>query len=134
MLKRFVIYGLLGWNIEVLWTGFHSLFSGDLNMQGATTLWMFFVYGSAVFVLEPIHHIISKWRWPFRGIIWVVIIWGIEYASGLFLTQVVGVTPWYYSGPFAIDGLVRVDYAPAWFIAGLAFEWVHNRLDDYKIA
>lgn len=134
MLKRYLIYGLLGWNIEVIWTGFHSLLSGDWNMQGVTSLWMFFVYGLAVFVLEPIHDIIHHWRWPFRGVIWVVLIWGIEYASGLLLTEIIGVSPWYYTGRFAIDGLVRIDYAPAWFVAGLVFEWVHNRLDSYNIA
>lgn len=134
MLKRFIIYGLLGWNIEVFWTGLGSLVGGDWNLPGATSLWMFFIYGSSVFVLEPIHHIISRWRWPFRGIIWVAIIWGIEYISGLFLTQVIGVSPWYYTGPFAIDGLVRIDFAPAWFVAGLLFEWLHNLMDRYNFA
>lgn len=98
-------------------------------MAGVTSLWMFFVYGSAVFILEPIHHMISQWRWYFRGIIWVILIWGIEYCSGLLLIQVIGVSPWYYTGPFAIDGLVRIDYAPAWFVAGLMFEKVHNWMD-----
>ncbi len=133
MLKRFFIYGILGWGIEVFWTGLGSLISGNLRLESFTNLWMFFVYGSAVF-LEPIHDIMAKWRWPVRGILWVVIIWGIEYASGMILKSLLGLYPWYYDGPFAFDNLIRIDYAPAWFVAGLLFERVHYTLDEYGVA
>jgi hypothetical protein len=89
---------------------------------------MFLIYGCAVF-LEPIHDILSRWRWLFRGLIWVVIIWGMEYASGLILFKILDVYPWYYSGPLAIDNLVRIDFAPAWFAAGFIFERLHRALD-----
>ncbi len=133
MAKRFFIYGLVGWCVEIIWTGLDSLMRGDLGLDGFTNLWMFFIYGLAVF-LEPIHDVIREWRWLFRGIIWVVIIWGIEYTSGLILGNVLGVYPWVYTGTFAVDGLVRIDYAPAWFVAGLIFEKIHYTLDDYKVA
>lgn len=64
----------------------------------------------------------------------MVLIWAIEYATGFALREFLGVTPWYYDGKFAIDGLVRLDYAPAWFVAGLLFEKVHNILERYRIA
>ena len=64
----------------------------------------------------------------------MIIIWGMEYTSGLLFQTTIGISPWYYSGPFAVDNLVRLDYGPAWFIAGLLFERVHNALDAYKIA
>ena len=105
---------------------------GDITLEGFTNLWMFFIYGSAVF-LEPIHHIISRWSWIARGIIWIVLIWGIEYTSGLVLVSVLGVYPWKYTGPFVVDGLVRLDYAPAWFVAGLVFERIHWALDSYEV-
>ena len=133
MVKRFLIYGLVGWCVEIIWTGLDSLMRGDLGLDGFTNLWMFFIYGLAVF-LEPIHDVIREWRWFFRGIIWVVIIWGIEYTSGLMLGSVLGVYPWVYTGTFAVDGLVRIDYAPAWFVAGLIFEKIHYTLDNYKVA
>ena len=134
MFKRFVLYGLLGWNMEVIWTGLHSLFTGDVNMQGNTSLWMFFIYGSVVFILEPVHRHIKNWRWPIRGMVWVILIWGIEYGTGFILRELLGVTPWYYEGRFAVDGLVRLDYGPAWCFAGFIFERVHNALDRFKIA
>lgn len=131
MIEKFIIYGLLGWSMEIVWTGINSLINGDLRMEGFTSLWMFLVYGLAVF-LEPIHNIIRKWVWFFRGIIWVLLIWGIEYATGLFFHNVMGILPWYYTGSFAVDGLVRLDFAPAWFIAGLIFEKTHDRLEKIE--
>ncbi|NLI58150.1 MAG: hypothetical protein GX387_06480 [Clostridium sp.] len=133
MLKRFIIYGVIGWSIEIVWTGLHSLIFGDIVMQAYTNLWMFFIYGCAIF-LEPLHDIMKKWRWVFRGVLWVIIIWGIEYTSGTILLNLLGHYPWYYSGKFAIDNLVRIDYGPAWFVAGLIFERVHKTLDIYNIA
>lgn len=132
MIKRFIIYGFIGWGIEIIWTGLSSMLQGDKGLSGFTNLWMFLIYGSAIF-LEPIHDIIYGWKWPIRGIIWVVMIWGIEYTSGLILLSVLKIYPWHYSGPYAVDGLVRLDYAPAWFVAGLIFERVHRKLEYYKI-
>jgi len=132
MIRRYIIYGLIGWNVEVIWTGLWALVHGDMHLSGATNLWMFFIYGLAVF-LEPVHEIIKKWRWPLRGIIWVMIIWGIEYSTGLILSLTLGFIPWEYDGVFAIDGLIRLDFAPAWFIAGLLFEKVHTIMDRYLL-
>lgn len=133
MIKRFLLYGFAGWCMEIIWTGIGTLMTGDMRLWGFTNLWMFFIYGSAVF-LEPINDIISDWAWPVRGILWVVIIWGIEYTSGLIVSNIIGSRPWIYSGPYAVEGLIRLDYAPAWFIAGLVFEKIHHTLDAYEIS
>lgn len=133
MLRRYFLYGLLGWILEILWTGLESLISGDLRLMGFTNLWMFFIYGSAVF-LEPLHDFISEWRWPVRGFIWLGIIWGIEYFSGLFLFGLFGVFPWHYTGPLNIHGLITLEFAPVWFVAGLLFEKIHRALDNFTIA
>lgn len=119
--------------MEIFWTGMSSLIGGDLRLAGYSNLWMFFIYGAAVF-LEPIHDIIRNWRWPIRGVIWMVIIWGIEYTSGLLLVKILGVYPWFYGGPLAVEGIVNLAFAPAWFIAGLLFERAHRMLDAYEIA
>ena len=38
MTKRFLIFGCLGWCIEILWTGFHSLLLGDGALTAKTYL------------------------------------------------------------------------------------------------
>lgn len=132
MKKRFIFYGIMGWAMEIIWTGAFSLLRGNPKMEGYTSLWMFFIYGSAVFILEPVHNIIQGWSWPVRGTLWVIIIWGMEYVSGAAITLLVGVCPWFYTGPFAVDNLIRLDFAPAWFAAGLIFEQAHHVLDSWS--
>ncbi|MCM1564775.1 MAG: hypothetical protein FNP40_15660 [Dehalobacter sp. 4CP] len=132
MLKRYLIYGLMGWSLEIIWTGLDSLIHGDFRLMGFTNLWMFFIYGSAA-ILEPLHDLISGWRWPLRGLVWLTAIWGIEYFSGLFLLKILGVYPWRYTDPLAINGLITLSYAPVWFIGGLLFERVHRKLDAFVI-
>jgi hypothetical protein len=133
MLKRFFIYGIAGWGVEILWTGAGSLFKGDLRLLGHSNLWMFFIYGCAVF-LEPIHDAVIRWHWLFRGILWVALIWAIEYSAGWLLFTILGIRPWNYTDSLAINGFITLAFAPAWFIAGMVFERLHNTLDRYRVA
>jgi len=129
MKKRFMIYGLLGWCLEVFWTGAGSMLKGDVKLTSQTYIWMFFIYGLAVF-LEPIHHRIKDKNIIIRGIIYTILIFSIEYITGWTLKSILGVCPWDYSGSrFSVNGLIRLDYGPAWFIAGLIFERIHKFLD-----
>ena len=133
MIKRFFLYGIAGWGIEIIWTGIGSLIGGDMRLSGYSSLWMFFIYGSAVF-LERIHDFIARWPWMIRGIIWVLLIWSIEYTSGFLLDSVLGIRPWYYTDRLAVNGYITLAYAPAWFVAGIAFERLHRSFDRLGIA
>ncbi len=130
MIYRFIAYGLLGWGLEILWTGLGSALRGDVRLSAGTYLWMFPIYGLAVF-MEVLHDNIRSWPWPFRGVMWVLVIWGIEYATGGAIRTITGVSPWNYSGatPWQLDGLIRLDMAPLWFVTGLMFERAHHFLD-----
>lgn len=130
MLIHFIVYGLLGMLMEVFWTGAHSLISGDLNLISKTSIWMFFIYGSAI-LLEPIHDKIRRKNIFFRGIAWALLIFVIEFLSGYLLEQLIGSCPWDYrsSTPHTLNGYIRYDYFPAWFIVGLVFEKTHDFLD-----
>lgn len=126
--KRFLVYGILGWVLEVLWTGAGSALQGDPRLVSQTYLWMFPIYGSAV-LLEPLHDRIRRWPWVARGLLWTALIFGIEYSSGWALQTAVGRVPWDYSeAVLSVDNFIRLDYAPAWFVAGLLFERVHDWL------
>ena len=132
MLIRFIIYGLLGWNMEVIWTGFAEILHGSPNLIGHTSLWMFFIYGSASFLLEPIHTRIRRLHWLLRGCIWAGLIFAIEFISGTLL-KLIGITAWNYTGTFAVLGVIRLDYFPAWAAAGLIFKKIHDMLVRYNI-
>jgi len=126
---RFLIYGALGWVVEVAWTGIGSVIRRDPRLMGHTYLWMFMIYGLAAPVMEPIHGHIAHLAWPLRGLIWMATIFAIEYGTGWTIMQITGECPWDYTGVrFSVQGLIRLDYAPAWFVLGLLFEQVHYRL------
>lgn len=133
MIKRYLLYGLIGWCSEIIWTGLDSLVHGDLRLLGFTNLWMFLIYGCAVF-LEPLHDYIADWRWPLRGLFWLLIIWIIEYLSGLLLFNILGVYPWRYTDSLSINGFITLSFAPVWFVGGLIFERIHLMLDSLKFA
>ncbi|HHU32808.1 MAG: putative ABC transporter permease [Zhaonellaceae bacterium] len=126
---RFFLYGLIGWCIEITWTGFSSMLRGDWSLAGKTYLWMLPIYGLGV-LLEPIHDYIRSWSWVLRGFVWLSLIWFIEFLTGGTLAVTVGTCPWDYSGktPYSVLGLIRLDYAPAWFVLGLLFERLHDWL------
>ena len=64
------------------------------------------------------------------GLGYVAGIFAVEYATGWLLRHFTGACPWDYTGhsPWSVHGLIRLDYAPAWLVMGLAAEWVHDFL------
>ena len=127
--KRFLIYGIIGLVLEVVYTGLASLFRGDLTMQGFTFLVMVPIYGMSVF-LEPLHNHIRPFPWWTRGLIYLVTIWMIEFSSGVVLARVLGDCPWHYGGKLNVGGYINLRMAPEWFLAGLGFEVLHDFLDE----
>jgi len=128
MFKKFIFYGTLGWITEIVWTGLGSLLQGRWTLDSRTYLWMFPIYGLAVF-LEYVHEEIRAYKWWARGFIYMTIILSVEYLTGYLLDYFIGACPWDYSGnPFSVQGYIRLDYAPVWFAAGLLFEQIHDRV------
>lgn len=126
MITRYIIYGFLGWNMEIIWTGLGSVTTGSRDLMGHTSVWMFFIYGMAV-LLEPVHAAIKNYNWFLRGSIWMCLIFVIEFVCGMVLSFM-GIYAWRYTGAASVMGVIRLDYAPLWFAVGLIFERVHNAL------
>lgn len=147
MLLRFLLYGLIGWCAEIVWTAASEAIAGTrpaaddprrleplsraerLRLQGHTYLWMLPIYGSAVFLFEPAHDAIRGWWWPWRGAVYMLGIFGVEAVSGVLLRVITGRCPWDYSyARLHVAGVIRLDYAPVWFGFGLLLERVHDVL------
>ena len=121
MKSNFFLCGLIGWCFECFFTGLHSLFKKNQTLPCQTSLWMFFIYGFGAFI-KPIHYIIKKAPTYIRGTIYTTLIFIAEYFSGSFLKKHKA-CPWDYSAAkYNIKGLIRLDYAPLWFIVGLIYE------------
>lgn len=146
-LEHFLIYGVFGWCAEILWTACHDFITGyrvdpadpsvrvplsppeRWRLTGQTYLWMFPLYGAGGLLFEPIHNALRHHPWPLRGLVWMVLIFLIEYLSGWLLRRLTGRCPWDYACVSTnIHGLVRLDYAPVWFIFGLLLEHLHDTL------
>ena len=121
--SNFLRCGLVGWCMEIIFTALNSLRRRDLRLQGTTSIWMFPIYGCAAF-LEPIsRHLKSRPVW-LRGLTYMTLIFSTEFLTGFWL-QRHSICPWDYKrSRFNIKRIIRLDYAPCWFAAGLFFEWI----------
>ena len=107
--------------MEVFWTGMGSLLSKDYKLRSNTSIWMFFIYGMVV-VLEPVYLLIAPLPMILRGAIYALCIFMGEYITGGILKRA-DLCPWDYTNSrYSVQGVIRLDYAPAWFAAGLIFE------------
>jgi uncharacterized membrane protein len=121
---RFLIYGLIGWCVEVLFTGLSSaVFQRDRTLTGKTYLWMHPVWGLTCLALEQLQDLLVQEHRLVRALIYVGVIYLSEFSSGWVLRKTIGKCPWDYTGKgFNVMGLIRLDYAPAWMLAALAYE------------
>lgn len=123
IIRNFIRCGLLGWLLEVIYTGLGSLLRQDYSLMSHTSLLMFPIYGFAV-LIHPMSRIFSKWNMFVRGFFYMLGIFSMEYLSGNFLRKR-GICPWDYSQCATnVDGVIRLDFAPLWFGTGLLFERV----------
>lgn len=131
--------GVTGWCLEVMFTSVESMMLHDWRLMGKTSLLMFPIYGLGA-LLTPIGQTVDRWlqvtpgevlagtdRLVRHGMLYMVIIFVAEYLFGMLL-KAGGVCPWDYSGLHSnIDGLIRLDFAPLWFMTGLLFEQITKK-------
>lgn len=124
--QNFLRCGVIGWAMEVFWTGLHALRVRNPKLTGKSSLWMFPIYGSAAFLAPVMKHMKDKPVFK-RGLVYMTRIFGGEYISGLLLKRR-GMCPWDYSkSPLQCQGVIRLDYAPVWFLVGLFYERLLTR-------
>lgn len=123
LIKNFVKCGTIGWCLEITFTAIGALRRRELPLVGRTSLWMFPIYG-CVALFRPVFQLLRHCHVIMRGTIYALSIFGAEYATGRFLAKH-ELCPWNYNRHhWHIDGLIRIDYFPFWFCAGLLFERV----------
>jgi len=136
-LKNFFKCGIAGWCLEVIFTSAESILARDWRLMGHTSLLMFPIYGMGA-LLGPIGSRVDQWigdgssgigtslnqtdRAVRHGMLYMVLIFLAEYLCGMFLKDR-GICPWDYTGRHSsVNGLIRLDFAPLWFLTGLLFE------------
>ena len=134
--------GIAGWCLEVMFTSVDSIMAGDWRLIGRTSLIMFPIYGMGALLL-PISRFIDSWLTGLPGLedagqdrlsrvgrsirkvlIYMGLIFISEYKTGIWLTSI-GICPWDYSlWPDNVGGVIRLKFAPLWFMTGLLFEYL----------
>ncbi len=113
--------GLIGWGFECFFTGICSLLRGDSKLVCTSSLWMFPIYGLAACIV-PLNKLIGTYPWFIRGLLYMIGIFLVEYLTGRLL-QTFYACPWDYShAKYNLSGVIRLDYAPFWFLVGLIYE------------
>ena len=126
LFRKFIYCGILGWCTEILFTAFQSFRKRDRTLMGTTSLWMFPIYGCGCFLTIP-YRLLKNCSIFVRGLTYTFCIFTGEYISGTFLTRF-HICPWDYSkSPFHIGKVIRLDYAPGWFLLGLLIEKVNAK-------
>lgn len=121
--KDFIKCGIIGWCLEILVTSFDAFKRREPTLTGHTSLFMFPIYGAAC-LLRPLCILLAGFHWFVRGLVYMTCIFSAEYASGRFLEKK-GCCPWRYNrSGWNVNQLIRLDFAPAWFLIGLLFERV----------
>lgn len=119
--KSFYTCGVVGWCMEIIFTSVANMRQEDLRLMGRTSIWMFPIYGMAA-CIKPIYPYIKKWPAIFRGCLYSVGIFTGEFVSGSLLKKF-KMCPWDYSNAkYNVQGVIRLDFAPLWIMAGLVFE------------
>lgn len=141
--QKFLLYGFIGMQIEVLFTGIASLFSKNWKLTGNTYLWMLVPYGVAALILEAVS---SALPWPFwaKAFVYVPIIYGIEGLSGWTIKTLTGLGQkifgghgggtviWEYSkSKWAPFGVINLKYAPFWLVLALCFDPISGFLRHF---
>lgn len=126
-LARFVVYGLVGWCIECLFTSVVDLATGagDIRLRGYSYLWMHPIWGTGLLLGERLVGVLQRLglgRLKRAGV-GMLVCFAVEYLTGALLVALLGVCPWDYSASrFSVHGLIRLDYAPCWFVCALVCE------------
>lgn len=129
MLARFFLYGLMGWCLEVIFTGIAAAFQRDRSATATTYLWMFPIYAGTALALEQAQAAMVGVFWLTRAVVYVAIIYLAELSTGWVLRRALGRCPWDYQSGFHLAGLIRLDYAPAWLLAAILFEPAHGAVE-----
>jgi uncharacterized membrane protein len=138
----FIVFATLGVAHEIFWTSILDFWkTKNLRFIGRSSLLMFPVYGSVSFLFLIPN--VYEMPWLTRGLIYMILIYLLEYISGFIFKKIFGVAPWNYEKntkdgvgspkKYHFQGLVCLEYAPIWFIEGLIAHWLYFSLINYII-
>lgn len=133
-LTESLVFAAVGMAGEVLFTAAtEAPRKRDPKLQGYTYAWMAPVYATVPFFLRRLLPRVGHWPAYGRLPLYTALIYAAEFASGAILRRTVGECPWecnYRRSRWAVRGLIRLDYAPAWAFGAWVYEQLYLALRD----
>jgi uncharacterized membrane protein len=139
LVARFAVYGLLGWGIEVLFTSLvdAATGAGDVRLRGYSYVWMHPVWGVGLLLGEKLSQCFQRAGLgrATRAVLGMAVCFAVEYSAGALLVALIGRCPWDYSASvWNVNGLIRLDYAPFWWMCCLVYEPLGSLMRRVRIA
>lgn len=129
----YLIFGIFGLGLETIFTAAVDYFRfKDRSLKGHSSLWYLPLYGCSPIILCFLYPRISIFPWHLRGGIYMILFFAAEYLAMWLLRKLLGESPSeksYFRSRWHIRGLIRLDYAPAWFLMGLLLETLFRILN-----
>jgi hypothetical protein len=122
------LFSLLGLGLETCFTAASEWpAKRDRHLLGFSSLWYIPLYALAPPAFLFLGPRLFGLNWALRGLIYTGAIYLVEFSGMLTLRGLLGSSPseeGYRKCRWNVHGLIRLDFAPAWFAAGLFFERV----------
>jgi hypothetical protein len=136
---RVLFYASLGVAMEVVFTAlcarFGVVLTADMDdpearagwrLKGHSFVWMLPIYGLGFLLFEVVHDALRAEPWLLRGLIYVAMLYVVEYVASLALVRLTGAHVWRWVGRGAIGGHVHLAMAPLWFAMAMGLERLHD--------
>jgi len=133
---RFVIFSLAGMLGEVFHGAVQAAWYGQWSMHGQSSPWMMLDYGLMGLVLMPMAVPMIRRGIPLvaRAFVYMLVIYAVEYVSGIIFTRGLGLCVWSYEGlPYNLHGQIMLHSAPVWYGLGLAGEYLYRKVDAIAV-
>ncbi len=117
---------------EVFYVAALQAWNGNWNMHGQSSPWMMIDYGLLGLVLMPVAARLIRLGLPLpaRAFAYMLLIYLVEYVSGLAFSWGLGLRIWSYEGlPFNLHGQIMLYSAPIWYGLGLCAESIYRKVD-----
>ncbi|MGC8738165.1 MAG: putative ABC transporter permease [Candidatus Hydrogenedens sp.] len=132
-LVRFIIFALFGLVLEVFMSSIDGLiFHDNVNLRGHTSLWMIFDYGLIGILTPWLRNPLKAIGIPFpvRAFVYMLIIFIVEYFSGLIFHKILGLNIWNYSQfRYNLHGQITLEFVPVWYTLSLTIEKLYEWVD-----
>lgn len=133
LLVQMLLFGVLGLGLECIFTGAWAFVAErKTNLMGYSSIWYIPLYALAPLFFSLAHAYIFPLPLLVRGILYVPLFFAVEYTAMFALRKLLGASPSedsYYQSDWNINGLIRLDFAPAFFVLGLVLEFVFRALN-----